>query len=62
MKLYHDAAEDDAAYRGYLERFVYDVRDLAGYLEAVGARPAWRPSQADPEFGYRPDLRRRRLA
>jgi glutaconate CoA-transferase subunit A len=62
LKLYHDSAEDDDAYQDYLERFVYGVRDLAGYLEAIGGADRLASLVADPEFGYRPDLRRRRLA
>lgn len=62
LKLYHDSAEDDDAYQDYLERFVYGVRDLAGYLEAIGGAGRLASLVADPEFGYRPDLRRRRLA
>jgi glutaconate CoA-transferase subunit A len=61
LKLYHESAEDEAAYAAYLERFVYGVRDHAGYLAAVGGAARLEGLRADPAFGYRPDLRRRRL-
>ena len=61
LKLYHESAKDDAAYGQYLERFIYGVTDHAGYLEAVGGAARLESLRADPEYGYRPDLKRRRL-
>jgi len=61
LKLYHDSAGDDAAYAQYLDRFVYGVRNHVEYLAAVGGSARRDSLRADPAFGYRPDLRRRRL-
>lgn len=61
LKLYHDSAEDDAAFQRYLDRFIYGVKDHAGYLEAVGGPARLDSLRADPAYGYRPDLKRRRL-
>ena len=61
LKLYHDSAEDEASYTQYLERFVHRVRNHAEYLEAVGGAARLDGLRADPAFGYRPDLKRRRL-
>lgn len=61
LKAYHDSAEDEAAYREYLERFVYGVRDHTGYLQAVGGTARLESLKADPAYGYSPQLRRRRL-
>ncbi len=61
LKLYHDNAEDDAAFQQYLDRFVYGVKDHAEYLEAVGGPARLDSLRADPAYGYRPDLKRRRL-
>lgn len=61
LKLYHDSAEDEAAFHQYLERFVYGAADHAQYLEAVGGAARLAGLKADPQYGYRPDLKRRRL-
>jgi glutaconate CoA-transferase subunit A len=61
LKLYHESASNDEAYQGYLERFIYGVRDHAAYLEAVGGAARLESLAADPDYGYRPDLKRRRL-
>ncbi len=61
LKLYHQSAEDDQAYREYLERFVYGVRDHAGYLQAIGGTERLEGLKADPAYGYSPQLKRRRL-
>jgi glutaconate CoA-transferase subunit A len=61
LKLYHDSAEDESHYAQYLERFVYGVRNHAEYLEAIGGAAQLTGLRADPAFGYRPDLKRRRL-
>ena len=62
LKRYHDSAEDDTAFRAYLDKFVYGVRSYAEYLEAVGGPEHLDSLRADPDYGYRPDLKRRRLA
>ena len=59
LKEYHDSARDDAAYRAYLDRFVYGVRDQRAYLEAVGGAGRLALLKAAPGFGYSPDLKRR---
>jgi glutaconate CoA-transferase subunit A len=61
LKLYHAEAEDDVAFGQYLERFVYGVKDHTAYLEAVGGAARLESLRADPGYGYRPDLKRRRL-
>jgi glutaconate CoA-transferase subunit A len=61
LKLYHDSAEDDAAYRQYLDRFIYGVKDHAEYLQAVGGAGRFDGLKADPAYGYSPNLKRRRL-
>lgn len=61
LKLYHDSARDARTFQAYLDRFVYGVSDHAGYLEAIGGRARLARLTADPAYGYRPDLPRRRL-
>lgn len=61
LKLYHNSAEDDTAYARYLDRFVYGVRNHVEYLAAIGGSARLEGLRADPAFGYRPDLKRRRL-
>lgn len=62
LSLYHRTAEDDVTFGEYLQRYVYGVADHAAYLEAIGGRERLDSLRADSGFGYRPDLRRRRLA
>lgn len=62
LKLYHAAASDDTTFQHYLDRFVFGVKGHAEYLEAVGGTTRLESLRADPAYGYRPDLRRRRLA
>jgi glutaconate CoA-transferase subunit A len=62
LKLYHDAACEDATFQQYLDEFIIQVGTHAGYLEAVGGAARMESLRADPAYGYRPDLRRRRLA
>ncbi len=61
LKRYHDSAEDDTLYAQYLEQFVYGVKDHAQYLQAVGGAERLDGLRSAPEYGYRPDLKRRRL-
>jgi len=61
QQVYHDSARDDATFQWYLEKFVYGVRNHAEYLEAVGGPARLDSLRADPAYGYRPDLKRRRL-
>jgi glutaconate CoA-transferase subunit A len=59
LKEYHGSAKDDAAYRRYLDAYVYGVKDQVGYLEAIGGSARLASLKAKPPFGYRPDLKRR---
>jgi glutaconate CoA-transferase subunit A len=61
LKRYHDCAADDDAFAAYLDTYVYGVRDHAAYLEAIGGPARLSALQADPDLGYSPTLRRRRL-
>lgn len=61
LKCYHDSAEDDRAYQAYLDQYVYGVKSHAAYLEEVGGAARQNLLRADPAYGYRPDLKRRRL-
>jgi glutaconate CoA-transferase subunit A len=60
LRLYHDAAKEDATFQQYLDQFVLRVNGFAGYLETVGGAARLESLRADPAYGYRPDLRRRR--
>ena len=59
LKEYHESARDDAAYRAYLDKYVYGTRDHRAYLEAVGGPGRMRELKASPGYGYSPDLKRR---
>ena len=59
LKEYHESARDDAAYRAYLDKYVYGIRDHRAYLEAVGGPGRMRELKASPGYGYSPDLKRR---
>jgi len=61
LKTYHDSARNDEDFHHYLEEFVYGVKDFAGYLDTVGGATRLDSLKAAPTFGYRPDLKRRRL-
>lgn len=59
LKEYHESARDDAAYRAYLDKYVYGIRDHRTYLEAVGGAGRMSGLKASPGYGYSPDLKRR---
>jgi glutaconate CoA-transferase subunit A len=59
LKEYHESARNDAAYRAYLDKYVYGIRDHRAYLEAVGGPGRMRELKASPGYGYSPDLKRR---
>ncbi len=61
LKCYHDSAEDEVTFQQYLEKYVYGVRSQHEYLAEVGGATRLDSLRAAPEYGYRPDLRRRRL-
>ena len=61
LKVYHEGAEDETSFQQYLSRFVYGVKNHAEYLEAVGGTARLDTLKSNPAFGYRPDLKRRRL-
>jgi glutaconate CoA-transferase subunit A len=60
LKLYHDAAKEDTTFQQYLDKFVFRVKCYAEYLEALDGEARLDSLRADPAYGYRPDLRRRR--
>ena len=60
LKDYHAAAMVDEDFQAYLDKYVYGVPDFAGYLAAVG-KTRLDSLKADPDYGYSPDLKRRRL-
>jgi glutaconate CoA-transferase subunit A len=59
LKEYHESARDDAAYRAYLDRYVFGVGDHRAYLDAVGGAARLDGLRASPDFGYSPGLKRR---
>jgi len=61
LKEYHDSARDDASFQRYLEKYVTGVKNHQEYLEAVGGRARLETLRAAPDFGYSPNLKRRRL-
>lgn len=62
LKCYHEAAETDEGLAEYLNRFVYGVKNHDEYLEAVGGTDRLNALVADPQYGYRAELQRRRLS
>jgi len=50
----------DEDFQSYLEKYVYGVPDFESYLAVVGAARL-DSLKADPEYGYSPNLKRRRL-
>ncbi len=61
LKEYHDGAEDEAAFAQYLEKYVYGVANFQEYLQAIGGPARLDGLKADPQYGYSPNLKRRRL-
>jgi glutaconate CoA-transferase subunit A len=61
LKRYHESAESDAGFGEYLAEFVTGVNSHEEYLQAVGGKARLESLRADPEYGYRPDLKRRRI-
>ncbi len=61
LKLYHESAEDEAAFQAYLQKFVYGPKNHAEYLEAIGGTARLDGLKSDPEYGYSPNLKRRGL-
>ena len=61
LKAYHTAAAKQATFDKYVDRYVRGVPNHAAYLEAVGGAARRKELQADPEYGYSPSLKRRRL-
>jgi glutaconate CoA-transferase, subunit A len=59
LREYHDAAREDDSFRAYLDKYVYGPKDHREYLEAVGGRARLETLKAWPDYGYRPDLKRR---
>jgi glutaconate CoA-transferase subunit A len=61
LKEYHDSARNDEAYEGYLQKYVYGVKDHSEYLERIGGEARLDLLKAAPGYGYSPALKRRRL-
>ncbi len=61
LKEYHEGVRDDAAFQGYLDKYVLRTRNHLEYLEAVGGRERLETLKSSPDFGYSPNLKRRRL-
>jgi len=61
LKRYHESAESDAGFGEYLAEFVTGVNSHEEYLQAVGGKARLESLRAEPEYGYRPDLKRRRI-
>jgi glutaconate CoA-transferase subunit A len=61
LKLYHNSAKDEITFQRYLDKFIFTVEDHSEYLETVGGESRLTLLKADPGYGYRPDLHRRRL-
>ena len=61
LKRYHDSAENDEQFKQFLDQYIYGVKTHAEYLEAAGGKVRLDSLKADPAYGYRPDLKRRRL-
>lgn len=61
LKAYHDSASNDAAFRAYLDQFVYGVRSHEEYLQAVGGSERLSSLRAEAPYGYSANLKRRRL-
>lgn len=60
LKDYHAAAMIDEDFQAYVEKYVYGVPDFESYLALVG-QARLDSLKADPEYGYSPNLKRRRL-
>jgi glutaconate CoA-transferase subunit A len=61
LREYHEGVRDDAAFQGYLEKYVNGVKNHEEYLEAVGGRERLETLKASPAYGYSPNLKRRSL-
>jgi glutaconate CoA-transferase subunit A len=61
LKEYHENAGEDATFQGYLEKYVYGVKDHREYLVRVGDQARLDQLRAAPGYGYSPELKRRRL-
>ena len=61
LKEYHEGVRDDAAFQCYLDKYVLRTRNHLEYLEAVGGRERLETLKSSPDFGYSPNLKRRRL-
>ncbi|OPY70179.1 MAG: Glutaconate CoA-transferase subunit A [Syntrophorhabdaceae bacterium PtaU1.Bin034] len=58
LNLYKRIAEDDEAFRDYLQQWVYDAGSHEGYLEKVGVANICQ-IRANPVLGYAPGLDRK---
>jgi glutaconate CoA-transferase, subunit A len=60
LEEYHESAHEDDAFNRYLQKYIYGVKDHSEYLETVGGQARLDMLKAAPEYGYSPDLKRRR--
>jgi glutaconate CoA-transferase, subunit A len=58
LNLYKKVANDDSAFKDYLEEWVYGVTSQDGYLDKVGREMLFR-IKANPVLGYAPGLDRK---
>jgi glutaconate CoA-transferase subunit A len=59
LREYHESARDEAAFRAYLQKYVFGTRDHGSYLEAVGGASRLDGLRAAAGLGYSPGLKRR---
>lgn len=61
LKEYHESAREGDTFEQYLQKYVYGVKDHNEYLEVIGGQARLDILKAEPEYGYSPELKRRRL-
>jgi glutaconate CoA-transferase subunit A len=61
LKEYHETAHYDDTFEQYLQKYVYKVNNHSEYLETIGGQARLNMLKAEPEYGYSPELKRRRL-
>lgn len=52
IQAYVEATRTPEDFQAYIDRYVFDVKDHAGYLEKVGGMPYLNSLKADPVLGY----------
>ena len=61
LKEYHESARDNDTFQRYLAKYIYAPRDHREYLEVIGGQARLSGLIANSEYGYSPNLKRRRL-